>query len=176
MIKNIFTLIKKNHSKKKIWFLLVLVLIFLDQASKYVAVYYLSNQYIEVLPWMNFLLAFNYGSAFSLFSDQELWQKIFLLSVSSLISVAIFIWMLCLPRKKSYVLLSLSLILGGAIGNLWDRIEQGYVIDFIHMYYKYINWPIFNLADMFISIGAITLIVLMYFDSKKNKIFNYFLY
>ena len=132
------------------------IVCFLDSISK-LAVLNKLEPYssVAILPSINFTLLFNTGSAFSFLSNAGSWHLWFFLGFSLLMSVVIFVWIMRTPLTESKQLLSLSLILGGAVGNLIDRIHYGHVIDFIDVYYKTYHWPAFNIADSAISIGAI---------------------
>lgn len=114
----------------------------------------------EVFSWLNFTLAHNYGAAFSFLSDQPGWQRWFFTILGTGICIFLFAWLLKLPVKERLTGIALSLILGGAIGNLIDRVMLGYVVDFIDVYAKGWHWPAFNIADSAISTG----VVFMLFD------------
>ena len=116
-------------------------------------------QSIVLLPVFNFTLLHNSGAAFSFLSDAGGWQRWFLVSVSSVVSVAIGVWLYRLRRSERMLSLALALILGGAIGNLIDRVLAGYVVDFIVVHYKNYYFPAFNVADAAISFGAVLLIL-----------------
>lgn len=137
------------------WYVLVAVLIFVDQYTKGLATEHL--QYglpREVFPWFDLTLFHNRGAAFSFLNDAGGWQRYFFAAVASAVSVALVIWLYRLPRGQILMALSLSLILAGAIGNLWDRVTLGYVIDFISVHYKQYYFPAFNIADSAITVGA----------------------
>jgi signal peptidase II len=147
------------------WFVLSSVIILLDQLSKYFAMQsLLPYQPIPLLPVLNFTLAFNTGSAFSFLSKSGEWHRWFFAVFSLLMSIFLIVWILRSRKTARMQLLALSLILGGAVGNLVDRVMQGHVIDFIEIYYKQFHWPVFNLADSAICIGA----VLLFIDLCKN--------
>jgi signal peptidase II len=113
----------------------------------------------EVFSWLNLTLAHNYGMAFSFLSDQQGWQRWFLTVVGIIISIFLFIWLLRLPVRERLTGVALSLVLGGAIGNLIDRVLLGYVVDFIDVYRGDWHWPAFNIADSAISVGVVLLLV-----------------
>lgn len=155
-----------------------MVVIILDQVTKSVA----SNQLdlfqpLQLFTGFNFTLMHNKGAAFSLFSDHSGWQRWFFSVVAIVVSIGIVVWMKRLPAKHKLTAISLALILGGAIGNVLDRLLLGHVIDFIDIYYFANNcligfsstgsechWPAFNIADSAISVGAVLLI----FDSIRT--------
>lgn len=145
---------------KKWWiFLLSLIVIGLDQLSKiWILGSYIPYQSEKVLSFLNITLAYNTGSAFSFLSDAGSWHKWFFIVFSLLMSIIIIVWMMRLKDEERIQSISLSLILGGAIGNLIDRIRLGHVVDFIDVYYQDFHWPVFNLADCAITIGAFLLL------------------
>jgi len=151
--------------KKWPWFLLSLVVILLDQGSKYwVSQSLLPYQSEPIVPMLNLTLAYNTGAAFSFLSNAGDWHRWFFAGFSLITSVVLIVWIVRLSSLARLQLLALSLILGGAIGNLIDRAMVGYVIDFIDVYYKNHHWPIFNLADSAVCLGAI----LLFIDLCKN--------
>ena len=147
------------------YFLLSVAVIIADQWSKIVMTDLLplcqpgDCQSIVLLPVFNFTLLHNSGAAFSFLSDAGGWQRWFLVSVSSVVSGAISVWLYRLQRQERLLSLALALILGGAIGNLIDRALAGYVVDFIVVHYENYYFPAFNIADAAISIGAVLLIL-----------------
>lgn len=147
-------------SQTRWWFLLSAFVVFLDQISKYAANQFLLPYQPEpLMPMLNFTLAYNTGAAFNFLSGTGPWHLWFFMGFSLLVSLGLMVWVIQLPRHDRMQLWAVSLILGGAIGNLIDRLNLGYVIDFIDVYYKNHHWPIFNLADSAISIGTALLII-----------------
>ena len=114
-------------------------------------------------------MAYNTGAAFSLFADQGGWQKVFFGVVATVLAVAMVFFIL--NRKYSVTTgVSVSFILGGAVGNLVDRVIFGHVTDFIDLHYGIHHWPAFNVADSFITIGVTILVIeSMFFGQKTNK-------
>ena len=146
--------------KKWPWFVLVLVVIFMDQASKFSAsLDLIPYQPKSVLPMVNLTLAYNTGAAFSFLSGAGEWHRWFFAGFSALMSVALIFWIKNTKKDSHLTLLALSLILGGAVGNLIDRAFFGYVIDFIDVYYKHHHWPVFNIADSAICLGAFLMFI-----------------
>ncbi len=147
------------------WLWISLLVVVLDQLTKSVAV---SNlvlfQPVEIFPGFNFTLMYNQGAAFSFLSDASGWQRWFFAAIAVGVSVGIIFWLKRLPPDHRLMAVSLALILGGAIGNVWDRILLGHVVDFIDVYYAEYHWPAFNIADSAISVGAVLLI----FDSLRS--------
>lgn len=156
-------------SKKPIlWGLILIVLSFvLDQATKWYVLTDLMNPpaVIPVTSFFSYVLAWNTGVSFSLFNSYGVTGTYVLIALSSTISLVFFVWLL---KARNYCLASgLGFIIGGALGNLIDRIRFGAVIDFLHFYYDTFSWPAFNLADTFITIGVI-LIVIESFKGENN--------
>jgi len=141
------------------YFWIALVVVALDQASKFAAMHYLVRGQIEVWPFFNLALAFNTGAAFSFLSDAGGWQNLFFAGVAAVVSVVIVVMIRRLGANDKQVAVALWLILGGALGNLIDRLYRGYVIDFLDVYYQAWHWPTFNIADSAIFIGAVLLIL-----------------
>tara|TARA_B100001250_G_scaffold267643_1_gene230887 strand:- start:11291 stop:11749 length:459 start_codon:yes stop_codon:yes gene_type:complete len=140
--------------------MLSFTVIIIDQITKYFAVEKLALHEVKsIYEGFNLILIYNEGAAFSFLSDAGGWQRWFLIGVSCIVCVFIVVWMYQSISKSKCLLAGLSLILGGALGNLWDRLSLGYVVDFIEVYYKDLYWPAFNIADSAITIGAILLIL-----------------
>jgi signal peptidase II len=113
----------------------------------------------EIWSWLNMTLAHNYGAAFSFLSDAGGWQRWFFTALASVVSGVLIIWVLRLPRREWLTGLSLSLVIGGALGNLSDRVQLGYVVDFIDVHYLGWHWPAFNVADSAITCGVALLLI-----------------
>jgi len=145
-----------------IWLALALVVAVLDQMTKLMVVDNLMlYQRIPVLPFFDFVLLHNTGAAFSFLSDAAGWQNWLFTGVAAIVSVGITWWLVTLPRTGRKVLaIGLALVLGGAIGNLIDRVLYGYVVDFLLFYYRDWSYPAFNIADSAITCG----VVLILFD------------
>ena len=142
------------------WLAVALVIGVADQVTKYCATSYLEYAIpMAVFPGFNLTLLHNTGAAFSLFHDQAGWQRWLFSAIAAIVAVIVVIWMAKLDRRQRWAPLALALILGGAIGNLVDRLYLGYVVDFIQLYYQRWSWPAFNIADSAISVGAVMLIV-----------------
>ena len=121
---------------------------------------------IELLSFLKLILLYNDGAAFSILSDAGGWQRWFLSIVSFAVSCFIFFWILRLKPSERLLGFALAIILGGAIGNLIDRVLLGHVVDFILLYYADFFFPAFNVADTAISVGAILLIIEMFYKKK----------
>ena len=154
--------------KKNIIILIIIIFsFFLDLLTKNYALNNLIiNHSVSINNFLNFTLAFNYGAAFSFLSDAGGWQRWFFM-IFSFIVIIIISYMMVYDDNSPYI--AFSFVIGGALGNLNDRIIYGYVIDFIEVYYNTFYWPIFNIADVAISIGVILLLHNIIFNKKKIK-------
>ncbi|OGI50796.1 MAG: signal peptidase II [Candidatus Muproteobacteria bacterium RIFCSPHIGHO2_02_FULL_65_16] len=132
----------------------------LDQASKLAAVKYLTRHAeVNLAPFLNLTLVYNTGAAFGFLNDAAGWQNIFFIIVALVAGVVILFMLRRLNPHDAMMAVGLTLILGGAAGNLADRLIHGYVIDFIDVYYGSWHWPAFNIADTAITVGAVLLVL-----------------
>jgi len=137
------------------WLWLSALVIVLDQATKAVATATLVlHEPVPVMPGFNWMLAHNLGIAFSLFNDGAGWQRWGLSGFAIVISAVLVRWLHKLAAHERISAVSLSLIIGGALGNVIDRLRLGYVVDFVEWYAGSYYWPAFNLADSCIVVGA----------------------
>ncbi|MCU7890790.1 MAG: signal peptidase II [Candidatus Thiodiazotropha sp. (ex Ustalcina ferruginea)] len=144
------------------WLWLSLMVILLDQASKQFAESMLTvYESVTVLPFFDLTLLYNKGAAFSFLSDQGGWQRWFFIILAIGVTIVLIGWLWRLKRKEQWIAVALSLIIGGAIGNVIDRILFGQVIDFLHFHYQGHYWPAFNVADSAITVG----VAIMLFDA-----------
>lgn len=152
------------------WFLLALAVVVLDQYTKQLASAHLDYaRPVPVFFWFDLTLHHNTGAAFSFLSDAGGWQRWFFTAIAAVMSVAIAVW-LCLLKPRQWVLaLGLGLILGGAIGNLWDRVALGHVVDFISVHWRGWYFPAFNLADSAITVGAGCLILDSFLHREQEQ-------
>src|SRR6056300_216427 len=151
-------------------FLLVLVVISLDLWTKNMAEAYLVyNQPEFVLPILDFTLRYNPGAAFSFLADQSGWQRYFLTGIASIVSLVLVVWIFRLKAQEKLLAVGLSLVLGGALGNLYDRVVLGHVVDFISFHWNDWYFPAFNVADSAISVGAVLLIIDSFFSSESRS-------
>ncbi|MBE9532605.1 MAG: signal peptidase II [Proteobacteria bacterium] len=142
------------------WIWLAIVIVVFDQFTKYIASTSLEmHQPIAVMPMFNWTLMHNTGAAFSFLADAGGWQRWFFAVIAVVVSVVIFLWIKRLEQHEKWQAIALALILGGALGNVIDRIWLGYVVDFIQVYYQQWYWPAFNIADSAISIGVVMIII-----------------
>lgn len=148
------------------WFAWVPLLFLLDQATKWWALTYLFLQKsVELLPGLNLTLTYNHGVAFSLFSNASNLNRIVLIVVMLVISLFIAVMLIKTSYREKLSGVALTMILGGALGNLFDRIYHGYVIDFIDFSIGHWHWYIFNIADCFVTIGAFLLALSIFFPN-----------
>ncbi|MBT3194947.1 MAG: lipoprotein signal peptidase [Candidatus Ruthia sp.] len=153
-------------SKVKYYFFLSLLLILLDQVTKLLVYGYIKpNNSIVVNEFFSLTHVHNYGAAFSFLADQSGWQRYALSGISIIASIAIMVWMRRVAVDQVLKLSALSILLAGAVGNLIDRFFLGFVIDFIDLHYQTLYWPIFNVADILISVGVA---LLLFSDMKKS--------
>ena len=126
---------------------------------------------VEVLSWLNITLAHNYGAAFSFLSDAGGWQRWFFVTLASAVSAYIVFWLWKIKLDGQVILSAgLSLVLGGALGNVIDRIVHGSVVDFIQVLIAGWPFPSFNVTDTAISVGAVLPIIdALFFSGKENQ-------
>ena len=142
------------------WLLMSALIVVLDLWTKGLATESLSlYRPVELTSWLNMTLAHNYGAAFSFLSDAGGWQRWLFTGLALVVTLVLIVWLLRLPAREKLTGAALGLIIGGAIGNLVDRILHGYVVDFIDVYYREWHWPAFNLADSAITGGVILLLI-----------------
>jgi signal peptidase II len=154
---------------KKLAFLLAATIFLADQASKYYILTLMTdeNSYpIDVFSFFRIVLVYNPGVSFGLFNQMAHGQLILTL-LSSTITLAVCYWLFTAHEKG--IILALSLIIGGAIGNIADRIRLGHVIDFLDFYIGNYHWPAFNIADSAICIGVVYLCIEQFFFHHKDK-------
>lgn len=124
----------------------------------------------EVLPFLNWTLAHNTGAAFSFLHDAGGWQRWFFVAIAVVVSVCLLVWLQRLPRDARWLPVAITLLLGGALGNLYDRALQGYVVDFIHVHWAGWHFPAFNIADCGITVGAIMLVIdSLFLESRREN-------
>ena len=145
-------------------YLISLSVFLLDIVSKnFIQNKIMYGEQVEITSFLSLVHFQNTGAAFSFLSDQGGWQRYFLIAIS-LLAVLYIPWLINQYKKNILIVIGLLLILGGAIGNLYDRISYGYVIDFIYLHIAEFYWPAFNVADSAISLG----VLLFLYGSFKN--------
>ncbi|PKM30505.1 MAG: signal peptidase II [Gammaproteobacteria bacterium HGW-Gammaproteobacteria-11] len=155
------------------WLWITVVVIAADLLSKWFAESSLTlYQQVPVIDGLfSFTLAYNPGAAFSFLAGAGGWQRWFFIAVAVVVSIVLLVWLARLPRSSRLEPIALALILGGAIGNVYDRIVHGHVVDFILVHWQQ-SWffPAFNIADSAISVGAVLLILDMFLGSKNKAV------
>jgi len=147
-------------------FLIVLA----DHATKWLATDQLDYaRPIEILPVLDMMLVHNQGAAFSFLSDAGGWQRWFFAAIAVGMSAVLVVWIWRLPRTKLWLTACLALILGGAVGNLIDRVVHGYVVDFISVHWDAWYFPAFNIADIAISVGAFMMAIEVLFLDRGES-------
>jgi signal peptidase II len=162
---------EESRSRSATWLLLSALVVVADQLSKaYIGKHFLEFEFVRILPVLDITCMHNVGAAFSFLASASGWQRWVFIGLACVVSIGIIIWLLKLPRG-SHVLLTagLALVLGGALGNVIDRIRLGYVIDFIHFHWDRAYFPAFNVADSAITVGAACLLLDALFDAKRKK-------
>ena len=165
-----------NFSSGLKWLWLTVLVVILDQYTKNMASQYLQMHVpVAIAPWFKLTLMHNSGAAFSFLGDAGGWQRWFFICLTLAVSIFIVIWLYGLNTKQRWIACALALILGGAAGNLWDRVTLGYVIDYIDISLSFLPWrlfnpwPAFNIADSAIFIGAAMLIIdAIWFSEAKE--------
>lgn len=152
-----------------LWFMFVVVIIVCDQVSKgWIVQHFYLGERLNILPFFDLTLVYNEGAAWSFLSDAGGWQRWLFTAISSIVSVVLMVWMFRIDNAQRYLLIALALILAGAIGNLIDRVMLGKVVDFLLVYYQHSEFPVFNVADSAISIGAVFLILDAFVSPKSE--------
>jgi len=142
------------------WLWLSLFLVILDQATKWLAVGLLNPFHpVPVVPLLNLTLMYNEGAAFSFLAGAGGWQRWFFAGFALVMTLVLVVWLLRLRPREGHTAAALSLVAGGAVGNLIDRVRTGRVVDFIDVYVGEWHWPAFNIADSAISVGVVLLLL-----------------
>jgi signal peptidase II len=154
------------------WLWLALAVVLLDQWTKYLVVDNLDEfQEIVLLPVLDLMRLHNEGAAFSFLGDASGWQRWLFTALGIAVSAGILVWLRRLPASGAHLLAAgLSLVLGGALGNVIDRVLWGHVIDFIRVHYEQWYFPAFNVADSAITVGAVFLILDNLLDYRKTRL------
>lgn len=143
---------------KYLW--LSFAVIVADQVTKTIILNWLDlYQTVPVMPFFNLTLAYNTGAAFSFLASAGGWQRWFFVILAAVIVTVLTVWLSRLAKTAKLEAISLALIIGGAVGNVVDRLMHGHVIDFLDVYVGTNHWPAFNIADSAICVGAVLLII-----------------
>lgn len=153
-------LLKNRLVRTMLWLDLSIAIIIADWFTKQLAVEHLELYRPEpVFAHFNLMLAHNSGAAFSFLSDAGGWQRWFFVAIAVVISTVMVVWISRLKPAQHWLACALALVIGGALGNLWDRATLGYVVDFLDFYWGDYHFPAFNIADSAITVGAAMLII-----------------
>ena len=153
-----------------IWLVLSAVVVLADQLSKsYIAQHFGEFEFITVLPVLEITRMHNVGAAFSFLASASGWQRWVFIGLAGVVSLGIIVWLLRLRRgAHSLLACGLALVLGGALGNVIDRIRLGHVIDFIHFHWDRAYFPAFNVADSAITVGAACLLLDALLEGRRK--------
>ena len=159
-----------NRGRAVVWLLLSALVVLADQLSKsYITSHYGEFEFTTVLPVLDITRMHNVGAAFSFLATASGWQRWLFISLAVVVSIGIVVWLYRMPRSHGLLACGLSLVLGGAIGNVIDRIRLGAVVDFIHFHWDRAYFPAFNIADSAITVGAACLILDALLEPKRAR-------
>lgn len=158
--------ILRGTNRRLHWLWLSLLVIVVDQLTKlWASSDLIYGRPVPLMPSLNLTLMHNTGAAFSFLNDAGGWQRWLFALIALVVSTVLIIWLRRLTSAQRWLAGALALVLGGAIGNLIDRLYLGYVIDFVDAYYDKWHWPAFNVADSAIFVGVVILII----DSLRGE-------
>jgi signal peptidase II len=159
-----------NRSRAAVWLLLSALVVLADQLSKsYITRHYGEFEFTTLLPILDITRMHNVGAAFSFLATASGWQRWLFISLAVIVSIGIVVWLYRMPRSHGLLACGLALVLGGAIGNVIDRIRLGAVVDFIHFHWDRAYFPAFNIADSAITVGAACLILDALLEPKRAR-------
>jgi len=157
------------------WLVLSVLVLVIDQFSKahFEGALQMYQQIVVIPDYFSWTLAYNTGAAFSFLADGGGWQRWLFALIAVVVSAVLVVWLKRLGRDDTWLAIALALVLGGALGNLYDRIALGHVIDFILVHWQN-RWyfPAFNFADSAITVGAIMLALDMFKSKKTGETVN----
>jgi signal peptidase II len=153
------------------WLWLSAVIVFADQLTKWLVTQNLAlYERIELLPVLGLTHLYNTGAAFSFLADAGGWQRWFFVGIAVLVTVLVCVWLSRMPaRGQGWLAAALALVVGGAVGNVIDRVVHGHVIDFISVHWERSFFPAFNVADSAITVGAAILIIDSFYESRRKQ-------
>ncbi|MBJ2244692.1 signal peptidase II [Pseudomonas haemolytica] len=157
------------------WLVLSLLVLVIDQVSKahFEGSLEMFQQIVVIPDYFSWTLAYNTGAAFSFLADGGGWQRWLFAVIAVVVSAVLVVWLKRLGRDDTWLAIALALVLGGALGNLYDRIALGHVIDFILVHWQNRHYfPAFNFADSAITVGAIMLALDMFKSKKTGETVN----
>lgn len=161
------------HNGSMYLFVSVLILL-LDQLTKYLCVAYIEHNTwgIQITPFFNLVHVYNYGAAFSFLASMGGWQRWLFSFIAIFLSLVFIVLLKRTPRSHKFTCLSYALFIGGALGNLVDRLCYGYVVDFLLFYIKtddfFWAYPAFNVADIAVCVGAFLLVITTFFKKEQK--------
>jgi signal peptidase II len=162
--------IAENRGRAASWLLLSVFVVLADQVTKaYIARHFLEFEFTRIFAVLDVTCMHNVGAAFSFLASASGWQRWVFIGLAVVVSIGITIWLLRLPRGAPLVAAGLALVLGGALGNVIDRIRLGYVIDFIHFHWDRAYFPAFNVADSAITVGAACLLLDALLQARRKN-------
>jgi len=153
------------------WLMLSALVVIADQVSKaWIVRHFAEFEFVSLLPILDITRMHNVGAAFSFLASASGWQRWLFIALAVAVSIGIIVWMLRLQRN-AHALLScgLALVLGGAVGNVIDRIRLGHVVDFIHFHWGRAYFPAFNVADSAITVGAACLLLDALLEGRQKS-------
>jgi signal peptidase II len=161
----------ENRGRAASWLLLSAFVVLADQVTKtYIARHFLEFEFTRIFAVLDVTRMHNVGAAFSFLASASGWQRWVFIGLAVAVSIGITIWLLRLPRSAPALLgAGLALVLGGALGNVIDRIRLGYVIDFIHFHWDRAYFPAFNVADSAITVGAACLLLDALLQARRKN-------
>jgi len=159
-----------NRGRAAMWLVISVLVVLADQLSKsYITSHYGEFEFTTVLPVLDITRMHNVGAAFSFLATASGWQRWLFISLAVVVSIGIVVWLYRMPRSQGLLACGLALVLGGAIGNVIDRIRLGAVVDFIHFHWDRAYFPAFNIADSAITVGAACLILDALLEPKRAR-------
>jgi signal peptidase II len=153
------------------WLILSVLIVVLDQASKlWIVRHFHEFEFVTVAPVLEITRMHNVGAAFSFLASASGWQRWVFIALALAVSAGIVVWLLRIPRRAQPLLAAgLALVLGGALGNVIDRVRLGYVVDFIHFHWNQAYFPAFNVADSAITVGAACLLLDALVEGRRKS-------
>jgi signal peptidase II len=162
--------VPEKRGRAAVWLLLSVLVVLADQASKgWIMSHYGEFEFTTVLPILDITRMHNVGAAFSFLAGASGWQRWLFIGLALTVSLGIIVWLYRMPSSQRLLAAGLSLVLGGAIGNVIDRIRLGAVVDFIHFHWDRAYFPAFNIADSAITVGAACLLLDALFEPKRTR-------
>jgi signal peptidase II len=161
---------EESRGRAARWLILSVLVVLADQASKsYITVHFGEFEHATILPILDITRMHNVGAAFSFLASASGWQRWVFIALALVVSIGIVVWLVRMPdRANSLLACGLALVLGGAMGNVIDRIRLGHVIDFIHFHWDEAYFPAFNVADSAITVGAACLLLDALLEGRRK--------